>query len=118
MSRPEWIYGPSGTIAQKAVPIGPPFARYLTVGGATVELAKVVGYGDSDRLTHTRAVCTGCNALHAIEWLYQGDYTQLRDEDGQRATPQVRDWAQDHASTCRAMPKRPKDADDFGDGAW
>ena len=95
-------------------------SRYLTVGGATVDITKIAGYVDRPEPTHTQAICTGCEETHAVEWLYQGSYGQLRDEDGQRATPQARDWAQEHASICRAMPKLqgPLAADDFGDGAW
>lgn len=111
MSRPEWIYGPSSTIVQRAVPDGAPFAQYLNVGGATVDIANVAGHTDQDRLTHTQAICLGCGALHAVEWLYDGqwdnsvgDFARLRDEGGERAIPQVRNWAQAHASTCRAMP--------------
>lgn len=59
-------------------------ARYLTVGGATVDLTfcNVTSYTrDAD------AVCRGCGAVYAI--------------DSEHVT---RLWAQHHAEHCRAMP--------------
>lgn len=58
-------------------------ARYLTVGGATVDL--------TDRTNNSSAHCTaaGCNWGKGMSWSHQT----------------TRDCAQEHAETCRAMPK-------------
>lgn len=70
-------------------------ARYLTVGGNTVDLT------ETDRDEHgggvyvTYANCNGCPATWSAHW-----------ENGHElAIAQVRDWAQSHAETCRAMPR-------------
>ncbi|WP_107055243.1 hypothetical protein [Streptomyces sp. NRRL B-1381] len=59
-------------------------ARYLTVGGATVDI---------DELNMSR--CTGCNE------------DDSDDRFVSRGNPlrRARRWAQSHAETCRAMPK-------------
>lgn len=87
-------------------------ARYLTVGGATIDLTEEPGYADITVPTVTIAVCGGCGARHTEDWGWdywahqrgekQPDTYQQR---GQHATPQARAWAQAHAETCRAMPK-------------
>lgn len=61
-------------------------ARYLTIGGATVDIETE----DADP-TQRQYVprCHGCNA------------TSARDLD----KPDANAWAQTHAETCRALPK-------------
>jgi hypothetical protein len=82
-------------------------ARYLTVGGATVDLT------EHPAATHVPAQsvaeCRGCPATKVIDWTIKswdesvGDYDDERDPDGASYTADARDWAQAHASTCRAM---------------
>ncbi|MHB9857644.1 hypothetical protein [Streptomyces sp. YIM S03343] len=92
-------------------PWGPnTIARYLTVAGATVDLTHQLG----GRLSQpepvaTLATCTGCpDSQQYSHWFGSGSeadgtYTEAPDEA--RATRQARIWAQDHAATCRALPK-------------
>lgn len=56
-------------------------ARYLTIGGATVDLRP------GQAVTGARAICGGCN------------------ESTTRGTNLTREWAQAHAEKCRALPK-------------
>lgn len=87
-------------------------ARYLTVGGGTVDLIEQSGYYTTDKSTETHAACSACPAKHTVEWGWDCSANQYGnpqpdsfDEGGRYATPAVREWAQDHAETCRAMPK-------------
>lgn len=57
-------------------------ARYLTVGGATVDLRAVDDFYDH------RYDCLGCGDM----WAFRGE-------------SRVRSNAQAHAETCRAMPR-------------
>ena len=87
------------------------FARYLTVGGATVDVIERAGYFDYDQLTETHVVCSGCPATHTAEWGWStwaaetGEPQKDFDEGGRVSTPKARDWAQSHAEACRAMPR-------------
>lgn len=87
-------------------------ARYLTVGGATVDLT----HGDRHEPTrdgigrtrsHTLATCTGCPASQEFShWrLIEGMYANREERDPEAADQKAREWAQEHASTCRAMPR-------------
>jgi hypothetical protein len=67
-------------------------ARYLTVGGATVDASEQPGYS-------SLAVCTGC------VWEAWSHFVEDADGGGQSPTLKVREWAQAHAEKCRAMPK-------------
>jgi hypothetical protein len=84
-------------------------ARYLTVGGATVDIT--VDPGSEHAYAATGAVCLGCNATKGVDWVARPwdtsiiDYHTASDRDGTEYTATVRTWAQDHASTCRAIPK-------------
>jgi len=86
-------------------------ARYLTAGGATVDVIERAGYFDQDGFTETHAACSGCPAKHTVEWGWDawaaevGQPQENFDEGGNRSTPQAREWAQEHAEKCRAMPK-------------
>ncbi|MET8050554.1 hypothetical protein ABZU75_23445 [Streptosporangium sp. NPDC005286] len=89
-------------------------ARYLTVGGATVDIREVCGYHPSSghtAPTTTVATCTGCGKREARDWTQQiwcystDRLVEETDEGGKYTTPKVRDWAQSHAEKCRAMPK-------------
>lgn len=87
-------------------------ARYLTVGGATVDLFEESGYYVPTPPTQTRAHCNGCGTEQTEEWGFNiGAHEYGReqpaefDANGQYATPRVHQWAQPHAETCRAIPK-------------
>jgi hypothetical protein len=87
-------------------------ARYLTVGGATVDLTQESDYFEVTVPTQTVAECVGCGERHVEEWGWnfwanergeeQPDSYQRR---GEYATPRARRWAQAHAETCRSMPR-------------
>lgn len=69
-------------------------ARYLTVGGATVDLVE-----KSDEITGS---CNGCpNESHSFHF----DPCCTGDRMEQFVTSQATGWAQTHAGKCRAMPK-------------
>jgi hypothetical protein len=91
-------------------------ARYLTVGGATVDITERAGYTTSTDPTETVATCTGCGTAEKIEWTQQvWNHTTDRmvdehDEGGRRSTQKMRGWAQCHAEDCRAMPRPGGDA--------
>lgn len=86
-------------------------ARYLTVGGATVDVAERSGYYNRSDPTETVATCMGCGGKQLFDWnrwLYS--YSENRevqefDEGGEFSTPKAREWAQSHAEKCRAMPR-------------
>lgn len=86
-------------------------ARYLTVGGATVDVSEQPTYYDSTDPRSSVAICAGCDKREVIDWTRDmWNYTQdcmveETDEGGQWSTPKVREWAQAHAEKCRAMPK-------------
>ncbi|MYT38996.1 hypothetical protein GTY66_23585 [Streptomyces sp. SID8356] len=87
-------------------------ARYLTVGGATVDLFEESGYYIPTPPTQTRAHCNGCGKEQTEEWGFSiGAHEYGReqpaefDTNGQWATPRAHRWAQSHAETCRAIPK-------------
>lgn len=87
-----------------------PVARYLTAGGAAVEVTERAGFYNYDGMTETHANCTGCPAAKTFDWGFDPLAVEVGlpqkdlDEDGKLATPQARDWAQAHAEQCRAMP--------------
>ncbi|WP_242892533.1 hypothetical protein [Actinomadura litoris] len=68
--------------------------RYTTVGGSTVDLM------------HTRkgiaAVCCGCPDA---EFEGEFDSTYSKGRAVRRATRAAQDWAQEHAASCRAVPR-------------
>lgn len=74
-------------------------ARYLTVGGATVDITQDSRHFDGI------AACTGCDKTERFDRVGAGcwggpDYAL------QRNTEEARRWAQAHAETCRAMPRQ------------
>ncbi|MEV6165708.1 hypothetical protein AB0L71_28110 [Streptomyces sp. NPDC052052] len=74
-------------------------ARYLTVGGATVDIA----YTDD-----LHAVCQGERCpWRESEYLevFYTDSVEVRDQKIDNALPSAQRRAQAHAETCRAMPK-------------
>lgn len=82
-------------------------ARYLTVGGATVDLTRTRDPQDEDACEwdETRAACTGCTNASVERWDTR-PYIQLisTEHAEQRATQLTRAWAQAHAEKCRALP--------------
>ncbi|MFD5384301.1 hypothetical protein ACFWMG_04890 [Streptomyces sp. NPDC127074] len=86
-------------------------ARYLTAGGATVDLTETGPREGSKGLHETVAACTGCPAADGTQWEdgfydYGSRFHPLpREEAIERAEAAAREWAQKHAESCRAMPK-------------
>jgi hypothetical protein len=89
-------------------------ARYLTVAGATVDLArKQIRHTFPDGILGTRgltsATCTGCPASGEFpHWRTRtGTWSGSWDEDipAEKADADARDWAQAHAEKCRALPR-------------
>lgn len=82
-------------------------ARYLTVGGATVDLTVRHTLPPKPIAVATRATCTGCPASTDeghYRTHYHGDFSSTEEHDPDGATARAREWAQEHAETCRAMP--------------
>ncbi|WP_329203938.1 hypothetical protein [Streptomyces sp. NBC_01435] len=80
-------------------------ARYLTVGGATVDLS----HEDlSDKAKATQAACTGCQESQQSKWADQyhsyGTSTYVDFQNPDKGDRNARSWAQSHADTCRALP--------------
>ena len=91
---PEW---PEGVIA-----------RYLTVGGATVDLMRTndPAAESATPWDATRAHCAGCGTREAESWGTRPHGTLISITGAERfATRAVRNWAQEHAEQCRAMPR-------------
>jgi hypothetical protein len=80
MSAAEW---PEGVVG-----------RYVTVGGGTVDL-----------IEQAISVLAKCTACPDAEWTSHDDPTLVDRPNRSRSTERAGDWAQDHAATCRAMPK-------------
>jgi hypothetical protein len=87
-------------------------ARYLTAGGATVDLTPgEYSYDAGDGIVGsrnlTRAACAGCLALEEFKhWRPVQRLTFVDDvRDPEAAKREAREWAQEHAAKCRAMPK-------------
>lgn len=79
--------------AQTAWPEGV-IGRYLTVGGATVDLIE----GD----IHVTVTCQACPDA---SWIAYDSPSGSDNPDRKKAVERAGDWAQGHAETCRAMPK-------------
>jgi hypothetical protein len=85
-------------------------ARYLTVGGATVDIAhghrtSPTPDGIGETRNHTIAACTECQAAEEFShWRVVKRMTfDDKVHDPEAADRDARDWAQTHASVCRAM---------------
>jgi hypothetical protein len=98
---------PSSTRTAKSERI---IARYLTVGGATVDITET-GPRDSVVLQVTVAACGGCPAEQREQWrdgFYDYSYAfhpVTREDAVARAEKEAREWAQSHAEKCRALPR-------------
>ena len=87
-------------------------ARYLTVGGATVDITHgnrtyPTPDGIGETRNHTGAACTGCPAAEEFShWRVVKRMTfddKVRDPEA--ADSEARDWAQAHAEKCRTLPR-------------
>ncbi|MFH8792218.1 hypothetical protein [Streptomyces sp. NPDC017941] len=87
-------------------------ARYLTVGGAVVELTERSGYHGVTHPTETHGACGACPATATFDWGWNAYHDEFGtgpqpdfDETGHSLLPTARAWAQAHAETCRALPR-------------
>jgi hypothetical protein len=121
MSSPDWLYGPNGELARRAAEEATAWepgviARYLTVAGSfdgrtTVDVNQtqeetrrqptLSGVDKDVRYAVCTATCTGCGETKKTETI-KSDWGRTEDS---RTLQGAKDWAQAHASTCRAMPK-------------
>jgi hypothetical protein len=81
-------------------------ARYLTVAGATVDLTHQLTVVIPPEPYATLAACNGCPASseHNHYRMVWGLTAQHEEHDPKAADQDARDWAQAHASECRALP--------------
>ena len=79
-------------------------ARYLTVGGATVDLRHDMALIGDTQPNLTIAHCGGenCAASHHEQW---STYAYRTDNGSRGADQEVGKWAQAHAAECRALPR-------------
>ncbi|MGI5422964.1 hypothetical protein [Actinomadura luteofluorescens] len=71
-------------------------ARYVTVGGATVDITEIDRNERGGGVYETVATCTGCpTGRERFHW----------EQGKDKADGEARAWAQQHASECRAVPK-------------
>lgn len=87
-------------------------ARYLTVGGAAVDLTHgnrtySTPDGIGENRNHTTATCTSCPATEEFSHWRVVKRMTFDDKvyDPEVADRDAREWAQVHAESCRAMPK-------------
>jgi hypothetical protein len=104
MTRPDWIYGPDGALARRNHEQNTwadgTLARYLTVGGATVDIIDMQAI---DQLVYH---CTGCDWNGHRNLMKNIDDTpkQIAERIAEQL-PEVRRLSQAHAEKCRAMPR-------------
>ena len=79
-------------------------ARYLTVGGALVDVSHDMKLISDTEPNLTIANCGGenCAASHHELWTHYGYRT---DNGSKGADQEVGKWAQAHAETCRVLPR-------------
>jgi hypothetical protein len=82
-------------------------ARYLTVGTATVDVVEDPVFPSGG----AAAVCAGCAVRRsdmvtdsALDW-FGGSSPDADREALAACVARMREWAQSHAETCRAMPR-------------
>ncbi|GAA2218006.1 hypothetical protein ACFP3U_37070 [Kitasatospora misakiensis] len=81
-------------------------ARYLTVGGATVDLTHRLTVHKHPEPFATRASCSACPASNEFShWFRSGWSSDKEERDEEKANEHAREWAQSHAEVCRALPK-------------
>ncbi|MEU2603246.1 hypothetical protein [Streptomyces albus] len=86
--------------------------RYLTVGGATVDLAVRSGYFGVEHPTEHFVACSGCGETCSVEWGWDAWHEDFGtgpqpnfDPTGLSVLPKAREWGQAHAEYCRALPR-------------
>lgn len=84
---------------RKAAEADVPVARYLTVGGATVD---ILDEHKTGRITVRCTACTWTDTRLLDNTIY--DTPERNADHVAKALPECRTWAQRHAETCRAMP--------------
>jgi hypothetical protein len=82
-------------------------ARYLTVGGAHVDLTHKFTVTTPPEAYATLAACTGCPdsqefSHHRLVWGLTAQHEARRPKAADR---EARAWAQAHAERCRALPR-------------
>ena len=77
-------------------------ARYLTVGGALVDISHDKHLTADTKPNLSIARCGGCGASHHEPWR---DYGFRTDNGSRGADTEAGKWAQAHAETCRALPR-------------
>ncbi|WP_037868243.1 hypothetical protein [Streptomyces sp. NRRL S-813] len=94
------------TIAPTAWPEGV-IARYLTVGGAHVDITYMCNALTPPEPYATLANCTGCpdSSEHSHYRMVWGLTAQREERVPEAADKDAREWAQAHAETCRALPR-------------
>ncbi|MEU2996874.1 hypothetical protein ABZ684_04755 [Streptomyces sp. NPDC006995] len=94
-------------------------ARYLTVAGSSlgrddiaVDIAERPGYYGIAFPTEHFIACHGCGDTRTEDWGWDAHHDEFGngpqpdfDATGESALPAARKWAQEHAETCRAIPK-------------
>ncbi|WP_044377399.1 hypothetical protein [Streptomyces noursei] len=87
-------------------------ARYLTVGGASVDMIERSGYYGVTYPTETYVKCHGCGTDDTVDWGWNAWHDEFGkgpqpdfDKGGKYSTPKAREWAQSHAEKCRAVPR-------------
>ncbi|MFD6360176.1 hypothetical protein ACFWFX_10015 [Streptomyces roseolus] len=82
-------------------------ARYLTVGGATVDMTHQYNVLTPPEAYATLASCTGCPATseHSHYRMVWGMTAQREEHHPGAADRDALVWAQAHAEKCRAMPR-------------
>ncbi len=90
-------------------------ARYLTAGYATVDVGQaqeevrvqqtfIADVSKKIRFAVCPATCSGCGEAKKVE-IIKADYAAFGNRDDERALQGAKDWAQQHARDCRAMPR-------------
>lgn len=79
-------------------------ARYLTVGGALVDVSHDMHLivDTEPNLSLARCGGEGCKASHHERWR---DYSYRTDNGSRGADQEAGKWAQAHAEKCRALPR-------------
>ncbi|MFJ7998996.1 hypothetical protein ACIQ7D_17870 [Streptomyces sp. NPDC096310] len=95
------------TEAMTPTPADDVLMRFLTVGGATVELRNDTTVKECSA---TIATCLGCGAVQTAEWATEIRLYSSRSyviQDRTKGERNARDKANEHATACRAMPRPP-----------
>lgn len=82
-------------------------ARYVTVGGAPVDLTHRLTVHNPPKPFATLAACAGCPESEEFNHyrMVWGLTAQHEEHHPAAADRDARDWAQSHAEKCRALPR-------------